>query len=156
MVRVSDLEFSDSGMKKYLLFYSSQQFFSWLATIFLIGAVIASVFLLILDKPVPAGPLFIGMVSALPSVYFARQARFRIEGPWRVQACSAIEGRLEGLGFNKEIVNNKEATYTQKMPKFLRWEKSYINVKNQDAFVVITGPYGTLLGLRKFLTTNFS
>lgn len=157
MIRVSELKLTEAGIKKFILFYSWSQFFSWLAAVLITIAVLTEIaYLFFDDKTIAARPILMGFVCALPAVYLARQARFRIEGPGRLQGAAAIEGRLEAAGFDKTILTPREVVYRKRKFKFLYWEKSYIAIKSEETSIVVTGPYGALLGYRKFLMTSFA
>lgn len=156
MVEVTRIELCEKGLKKYLLFYSASQLASWLVTLMLTMVLLNALIEFLHLPRAGISSLVVGTLGALPSVFLARPARFNITGPWRAQAAAALKSRLNASMGLRVTASDKETRYSQNLPKFLRWEKSHVTILEQQGAVVITGPYGALLGLRRFTIDNFA
>jgi hypothetical protein len=156
MINVTKIEILEKGIKRYILFYSLTQFASWLATLLLVIFLFNSVVLLIGFKDILSGAaIAVGMLCSLPAVAFARQASFKICGPSRLQAYAALQGRLDATGLQKTAISPKEIRYKYNFPKFLQWEKNHLTFLVNGDNVMVIGPYGVLMGFKKFLIKNF-
>jgi hypothetical protein len=102
------------------------------------------------------GPLFGGIGGALPSVWLTRQASFRVRGPERAQAWRVIEGRLHARFYRAPVREGDVHVYRPKLPGWLRWKEQDVRMSMDRDGMLVTGPYGTLLGLRGMLATTFA
>lgn len=153
MITITDISFSSTGPDRFLLFHSFRQFFSYLVCVFVGISIVAVSGYALLGWEVDSGTaILMGFLGALPSVFLARQASFKIHGSARMQYYSALNDRLLVFGFEPTRVDQRETMYEKKLPKILRWDKSGVTVRTEDSFILVSGPYGTLLSLRKFLS----
>lgn len=155
MVEVTKIEICETGRKRYLLFYSVSQFASWLVTVLSVEVILNALIAAFHMPRASIQSIAVGVLCALPSVFLARPARFSVTGSWRVQAAVALKEQLNASKFKRTTVSEIESRYVQNLPKFLRWEKSHVTILEQRGTVLITGPYGALLGLRRFIVANF-
>jgi hypothetical protein len=72
-----------------------------------------------------------------------------------LQASVALKGGLDASTCQRVTVSGTEARYVSPLPTFLQWEKNYLTIVEEPDAVVVTGPYGALLGLKRFLTLTF-
>ncbi|HEX8785398.1 MAG TPA: hypothetical protein VF793_04360 [Telluria sp.] len=157
MIELGKIRMSATGVKRVLVFQSWPQFASWVAIVALMFGICETVVHLAgLRKPLGPGALFGGIGGALPSLWLARQASFRVRGSERAQAWSVIEGRLCARQYHPPVVEDGVHRFQIKLPRLLRWDEQDIRMSMDRDGMLVTGPYGALLGLRRLLAVTFA
>jgi hypothetical protein len=157
MTEVGELRMTATGLRRFLLFHSLPQFISWAVIVALMyGLAAAVVHLLGARQPLGLGVLFGGLGGTLPSVWLARQASFRVRGPERAQAWSVIEGRLCARQYHPPVVEDGVHRFRIKLPRLLRWDEQDVRMSMDRDGMLVSGPYGALLGLRRLLAVTFA
>lgn len=156
MIDVGELRLETTGVRRFLLFQSLPQLASWAAIVASMFGVCTLVVRAMGGVP-PDGDVIVGgIVGTLPSLWLARRAGFRVRGPARAQAFAVLEGRL-GIRFYAPPVRiGAEHVFLPKLPRWLRWDEQTVRIAMGLDGMVVTGPYGTLLGLRRVLKTTFA
>lgn len=156
-MNVSKIRIVQTGGLNVLMFYSLKQFASFVLFVCLgIGTVQAVGYYGFGTNMFSLSGLVGALFGAMPSVFLAREALFEIRGSDCMQGYAAISQCLLYWKFEKQNVagDGKVEKYVNKLPKLLRWEKSDVSVSIHSGYVSVTGPYGTLISLRKFLSRS--
>lgn len=157
MIELGEIRMTATGVRRFLVFESWPQLLSWAAIVALMfGVAEAVVHLVGARKPLGPGALFGGIGGTLPSLWLARQARFRVRGSERAQAWSVIEGRLCARQYRPPVVEDGAHRFQIKLPRLLRWDEQDIRMSMDRDGMLVTGPYGALLGLRRLLAVTFA
>jgi hypothetical protein len=156
MIDVGELRVKATGLRRFLLFQSLPQFLSWAALMACgFGLAETAIWLGGLRHSIPVGAIAGGIGGSLPSLWLSRQVSFRVQGPGRAEAWNVAE-RSIAPRYRPPVREGGVQVYRPKLPRWLRWDEQDVRMSMDRDGMLVAGPYGVVLELRRLLAVTFS